>query len=110
MTIITEKQKRLARLVIEASTKGLCSSRAELMRKVGYGWATIDRKSAQVFRSPGFRAALGQYGCTTEKVAKVFTDALEATQCVKTSTGEQLVAPDYETRLKTVKILLTTVF
>jgi hypothetical protein len=111
MTKITERQRKLARLTMENSSTQIrrTFSRSELMRKVGYSWATIDRKSAEVFRSPGFRAALGECGCTPEKVAKVFAEALDATQCHKSSNGEQIVTPDHETRLKTVKTLLNTI-
>lgn len=106
---ITDRQRGLAKLVTAQAAVGRISGRAELMRKVGYGWATIDRKSAQVFRSPGFLAALGEHGCTSEKVAKVFADALEATQCLKSPAGEQILVPDHEIRLRTVRILLGTV-
>ncbi len=106
---ITDRQKALADLVILRAATGCFSTRAELMRMVGYGWATIDRKSAQVFRSAGFRAALAQNGCRQDKVAKVLTDALEATQCIKTHTGEQETVPDHEVRLKTVKMLLSLI-
>jgi hypothetical protein len=103
---ITSKQQKLAETYLKAAGNAKAVDRKELMLKVGYSRSTAEKKTAEVFKSPGFLAALEEMGVNGEKIVKTINNALEA-RLTSTYRGGIVESdePDHQTRLKAANSL-----
>jgi hypothetical protein len=71
MVRITEKQKKLAEMIIENSTLDKPLNKGEMLEKVGYAKSVAEAKASDIIESEGVQTALTQSGFTEENAKKV---------------------------------------
>lgn len=76
----TERQRRVAKMLIENEKAEKPKTQTQILRDAGYAEATAATKPGIVVASPGVRKALAEWGFTPERVNHVLNEALDAKQ------------------------------
>ena len=102
----TEKQKRLAKLLVKNTSADKPRSDKELAIEAGYSVSTAGTQQGRLASSPGVKKALAEWGFTPERVNEVIDRALDA----KDSSwfkGKRIEsnAPDHKVQLAAISTL-----
>lgn len=99
------KGEQLAYVVARAIERGENKSKSALLREAGYSATTIDATPSRPWNTRGFKESMEAQGYTVDKIAKVVSEAMGATEVVVfAGQANETAIPAHSVRMAAAKM------